>query len=701
MSDLSKLDPVAFDQGKGQWVEGVMTGIDRDNPVRTHTVGIPHLMPGTIIFVHGVNSDGEWYRDAAGQFARGLNTRLGRDDLEQLEADLSKKRFLRYNKDGTRARSPIIPFYWGYCASPEDVRCWVDRPDVIVDRYGNALRKDSSWGGGPFQNGTGDLSPFWHREGFRREVFFDLFDINLINSIEGRTLLDCPDRLYYVHAARRLANLVRTIRTDLPNEPINIIAHSQGTMIALCSLFYLDGVRSPDTLILNSSPYRFDTGITDYLAAAGGTQKVASTEARVATFAKAAEIMQKAKDEFNYTPAPKTECTHQPVHRHKYDDKIFVHQPPDNPDWKAEIGARDIDREGRKWWQDRQRDRDNRGKLFVNFDPGDRVIGVSVVEGIGWRGIPSRYLDEGKSAFGPNVMQRMFARGSNEENNPPVGSRTNFKMAYFYTQIDRQRVQSEYGLTWTTGSGEPLQAAVTENWRYLDGGSASGFWYVASEKTLGLIPAMGSIRPPGDGGRSEYVWINAPKVPEGAKLDKDFDGKLIRYDGQADLERGIEADPEQQEDFKDRVNYEKRDASSCMPQEIQCVDEKGFKTKRLETTEEVEIRLREAVGHKLVSPTNHSQILRYGIGGRNGPVERVLSYDLTVGQGYAWGHQEYWEYLLNLADWKKSDPYYFGEQLEEKHDDIPPGIVTATAPADDRPAPRRVGAEKAASGGMR
>ncbi|MEJ8826144.1 hypothetical protein WKW80_29655 [Variovorax humicola] len=70
MSDLSKLDPVAFDQGKGQWVEGVMTGIDRDNPVRTHTVGIPHLMPGTIIFVHGVTSDGEWYSERGGGLGR-------------------------------------------------------------------------------------------------------------------------------------------------------------------------------------------------------------------------------------------------------------------------------------------------------------------------------------------------------------------------------------------------------------------------------------------------------------------------------------------------------------------------------------------------------------------------------------------------------------------------------------------------------
>ena len=44
MNDLSSLKPVALDQGKAQWVQGMLTGIAKDNPIRTHTVGIPHLM---------------------------------------------------------------------------------------------------------------------------------------------------------------------------------------------------------------------------------------------------------------------------------------------------------------------------------------------------------------------------------------------------------------------------------------------------------------------------------------------------------------------------------------------------------------------------------------------------------------------------------------------------------------------------------
>lgn len=124
MNDLSKLIPVKPDQGKAQWVEGKITGIAKDEATRTHLVGIPPLMPCTIIFVHGVNSEGEWYRDAAAQFAEGLKKRLGRDDLEGLEKEkddeVPSRRFKRVkNMSAGRYHSPILPFYWGYKVPPK------------------------------------------------------------------------------------------------------------------------------------------------------------------------------------------------------------------------------------------------------------------------------------------------------------------------------------------------------------------------------------------------------------------------------------------------------------------------------------------------------------------------------------------------------------------------------------------------------
>jgi hypothetical protein len=72
--DLSNIKlPVTPDPGKYQWVKGKVTGIDDKQTDRTHHVGVPHLVPGVTIFVHGVNSDGEWYHDASTEFACGLN----------------------------------------------------------------------------------------------------------------------------------------------------------------------------------------------------------------------------------------------------------------------------------------------------------------------------------------------------------------------------------------------------------------------------------------------------------------------------------------------------------------------------------------------------------------------------------------------------------------------------------------------------
>ena len=78
----------------------------------------------------------------------------------------------------------------------------------------------------------------------------------------------------------------------------------------------------------------------------------------------------------------------------------------------------------------------------------------------------------------------------------------------------------------------------------------------------------------------------------------------------------------------------------------------------------------------MVSPTNHAAILRYKSPTGGCPVEHVLTYDLTVGPGYAWGDPDYWNYLLDLADWKCSDPYYLSGTLDESEKIWPKGITT-------------------------
>src|SRR5207253_4560850 len=113
-------------------------------------------------FVHGVNSEGEWYNAAERQLCTGLNDRLGRTDLspnvyaDGAEGNLSPHKIVKMN------RSPVIRFYWGYRAKDGEER---NRKVPLRNIKGDDFWKSDGaekngpwyWGGGPFQNGTNNL----------------------------------------------------------------------------------------------------------------------------------------------------------------------------------------------------------------------------------------------------------------------------------------------------------------------------------------------------------------------------------------------------------------------------------------------------------------------------------------------------------------------------------------------------------------
>ncbi|WP_445344297.1 T6SS effector phospholipase Tle3 domain-containing protein, partial [Caballeronia humi] len=119
-------------------------------------VEIPPHLPGIVIFVHGVNSEGEWYDDAEIALCAGLNKRLNRDDLASNTYATHKG-----GKPIPRAivevgNSPVIRFYWGYSAKKGTEKQW-----RIPLRNGNGFDAWAPecneefgpwyWGGGPFQ----------------------------------------------------------------------------------------------------------------------------------------------------------------------------------------------------------------------------------------------------------------------------------------------------------------------------------------------------------------------------------------------------------------------------------------------------------------------------------------------------------------------------------------------------------------------
>ena len=76
----------------------------------------PVQLPGLIIFVHGVNSQGEWYDAAEQSLCLGLNERLTLPENMWLIPNKYQtgKTQLREIANPDASRSPVIRFYWGY-----------------------------------------------------------------------------------------------------------------------------------------------------------------------------------------------------------------------------------------------------------------------------------------------------------------------------------------------------------------------------------------------------------------------------------------------------------------------------------------------------------------------------------------------------------------------------------------------------------
>ncbi len=369
-------------------------------------------LPGVVIFVHGVNSEGEWFAAAEEGLCKGLNRRLGRLDaqlahtgikagqmspvsyMEALTPDgyINPKLVPASYVKPDPSYSPVIHFRWGYKANAEDLK-----------QYGanTYLNEQNYWGGGPFANGSTSVPDLWN-SGIDDRIFGWL-TVQALNPTD-RLIYRTPPRQYMVVAALRLAKLIRSIRAKQADVAITVVCHSQGNMVGLAAAFLGDrmsDVTDPlgktgscvaDTYVLASAPYSLvdkllmENWSERKIKDAHGNRGRETFSARVETLKHFFEILRKRAalepDAF------------------KIDEEMANKNAPPTGG-KAFTAASDRASHGLNGH--------TYGRVTLYCCPHDQVISATTVQGFGWRGLSEEEiaLTNGAGVF----TQRVFASG--------------------------------------------------------------------------------------------------------------------------------------------------------------------------------------------------------------------------------------------------------------------------------------------------
>jgi len=596
----------------------------------TMFVPVPRPMPCVVIFVHGVNSEGEWYHFAEQGLVTGLNDRLGRVDLTANEYSPDHRTFLDLKK------SPVIRFYWGYRA-PEDqtstgtfpYKIPLRRRKAVFQRGGPSTYdyepysfKDKTnnkpgkyyWGGGPFQNGTTALNPFWY-EGFNPEVLGGIFDAGspMINPERDRPLNKSPKRSYYVNASLRLAKLIDSIYKRHPNDTVAVVSHSQGTMVAALAMLQVEHL--PDALFLCNSPYCFEDKFLDGVAYG---RKSPTQRSRIRTFF---NILDRFKNSQGDCARKTTEWQLEGVGGRV---KIATPQEAEGPTESsaseqnspntitqpaAEYPFSDTER-----WRPSipmenpvpgREDHHNHGRVFVYCSPHDRVMGSKPLQSIGWKGVDYQLRESHHS----NDWIKPFEK---------------YKGVLFQRQFMRSH----------SVGGVPDQSDGPETPRHPNDGRE--FWIPKSPTTLGWINELTAVD------KREKLYVNGPRVPKPLSAEE---MKAFNEDINDDNTIAREADYKFYDELLDEKPTWLTDRNTTPYGHEQ--------HQRTQTEQEVH----EFMKHTAEIPTNHSRILMY----RDGElVRRVLTYDLPIGRADSFDDRVFWKGLIKQADWLEegSDPGY-------------------------------------------
>ncbi|OCG14268.1 hypothetical protein [Gilliamella apicola] len=446
-----------FDNLKGNNISDSTTGLPPESgAMLTSNIEASRPLPCIVILIHGVNDVGEAFENQDKMICEGLNRRLGRKDLKpnkwqwaQTSADDFSPRIqmlpewqenvgqikppLKPKTVKHKSYSPIIPFTWGYRPVDEETykqeqiayykrlqddniedpelpynSYWIERNchfktenievnKLNCDKFGNWIDYLYRRNGGPFANATTCI-PDMYGPGMGGFLGY----AGQVATPKGARSYLNPHRIYYVFAAHRLANLIKTIREETKGQdiPINIVAHSQGTIITMLANLILandkDKPLPADCVILASSPYAFEPTYAEILTK-DLSMGVQSQYGREQTFINFINQMQRFQTDLRSIKFEKEDLIEKGIINTATEDNELYTQ--------ADGTKKQYDR------LDKDYDlfyRDNFGKVYQYFSPNDHVVSLWNVQGMGWQGIPDNIFKQCKHQ---NLKQRIFSHG--------------------------------------------------------------------------------------------------------------------------------------------------------------------------------------------------------------------------------------------------------------------------------------------------
>ncbi|HAT29326.1 MAG TPA: hypothetical protein DCW29_00285 [Janthinobacterium sp.] len=579
-------------------------------------------MPCVTILIHGVNDVGEAYSAQEKGICEGLNDRLARADLRPAAYKLpraDRKDALPVNPDviffrrlsDTTTNSPVVPFYWGF----REVTTLIHKTNKHgewTDALDNRLDKDGAKNGGPFANATNNLRAMFGA-GFNGKTEFKISADGLLGQ-PVHHMVKGPDRHYMVLAAKRLAMVITVIRKKYPDDTINIVAHSQGTMVTLLAHVYLEqeGTRGADCVIFNNSPYSLEVPPREADGTGIGNDGRQTLQARLNTLAHIVKSITSVKHAT--PPLPKPGDANQGLTGNNYGKR---------PDPSGKAGPLPFT------------DRDNRGKVYLYFSEYDMTTALDNMRSIGWCGVPDYILMPNPSgtdgiktpalgALGPNFRQRIFTLRERNGEAFKVGVPDK---AYCMEKWNEWSSRTSALLIFSRGdiadpirniNGEALTPPVKAE---LLAGEVDGKLAVSPIDAANAI-AAGGIRP------LPWKYISYQR-PKGDVLSNEgaLEGNALK-----NLEKFLNKPDTKTEDWV------------TVRRALVAGGDDRYSIECMETPNEARMRWQ---SREMDENSRHSGIVSSVWNSRN-----VTAYDLAIGQGLSVMDQPFMTFLCLISDWR-------------------------------------------------